>query len=88
MKESLSHLPEHKRNELKKLVEIIPEMIDAEFVILFGSYARGDWVEDKSIGEDGNLNEYRSDYDILIVAKGPRRYERDNFPQRIEKKAR
>ncbi|MDD5728481.1 MAG: nucleotidyltransferase domain-containing protein, partial [Victivallales bacterium] len=67
MKESLSHLPEHKQEELKKLREIIIAMIDAEFVILFGSYARGDWVEVKSIGEDGNLYEYRSDYDILVV---------------------
>ncbi|MDD5727892.1 MAG: HEPN domain-containing protein [Victivallales bacterium] len=88
MKESLSHLPEHKRNELEKLVGIITKMINAEFVVLFGSYARGDWVEDKSIGEDGNLYEYRSDYDILIVVKNPRRYERNNFPQRIKEKAR
>lgn len=29
-------------------------------VILYGSYARGDWVEDR-------LNGYRSDYDLLIV---------------------
>jgi predicted nucleotidyltransferase/HEPN domain-containing protein len=87
MKQSLSHLPERKQEELKKLVEIIKEMIDAEFVILFGSYARGDWVEAKSIGEDGNLYEYRSDYDILIDAKNARRYEHENCPERIERKA-
>jgi predicted nucleotidyltransferase/HEPN domain-containing protein len=29
-------------------------------VILYGSYARGDWVEDRASG-------YRSDYDLLIV---------------------
>jgi predicted nucleotidyltransferase/HEPN domain-containing protein len=87
MKKSLSHLPERKQNELKKLVEVINEMIDAEFVILFGSYARGDWIEDKTIGEDDNLYEYRSDYDILIVAQNSRRYEHDNYPERIEKKA-
>lgn len=29
-------------------------------VILFGSYARGDWVEDRANG-------YFSDYDILVV---------------------
>ena len=87
MKQSLSHLPERKREELDKLVKIIEEMIDAEFVILFGSYARGDWVEDKSIGEDGNLYEYRSDYDILIVIKNARKYEHDSYPERIERKA-
>ncbi|MDD5727062.1 MAG: HEPN domain-containing protein [Victivallales bacterium] len=88
MKESLSHLPEYKQEELEKLREIITAMIDAEFVILFGSYARGDWVEDKSVGEDGNLYEYRSDYDILVVVKNPRRYERDNSLERIRGRAR
>ncbi|MDD5728106.1 MAG: HEPN domain-containing protein [Victivallales bacterium] len=88
MKESLSHLPEHKQYELKKLREIITEMIDADFVILFGSYARGDWVEDRSIGEDGNVYEYRSDYDILIVVRNPRKYEYANYPQRVERRAR
>ncbi|MDD5728554.1 MAG: HEPN domain-containing protein [Victivallales bacterium] len=88
MKESLSHLPERKRDELKKLREIITEMIDADFVILFGSYARGDWVEDRNIGEDGNVYEYRSDYDILIVVRNPRKYEYANYPQRIERRAR
>jgi predicted nucleotidyltransferase len=29
-------------------------------LILFGSYARGDWVEDRKSG-------YRSDYDVLVV---------------------
>ncbi|MDD5728355.1 MAG: HEPN domain-containing protein [Victivallales bacterium] len=88
MKESLSHLPEHKQEELKNLREIITAMIDAEFVILFGSYARGDWVEHKSVGEDGNLYEYRSDYDILVVVKNPRRYERDDYLGRIRRRAR
>jgi HEPN domain-containing protein/predicted nucleotidyltransferase len=87
MRKSLSHLPERKREELKKLVELIKEKIDAEFIILFGSYARGDWVKDKSIGEDGNLYEYTSDYDILIVTKNPRRYEHGNYPGRIKRKA-
>ena len=35
-------------------------------IILFGSYARGDWVEDK-YEENGTTFEYRSDYDILVV---------------------
>ena len=87
MKKSLSHLPKHKQDEIRTITELIKEKIDAEFIILFGSYARGDWVEDKSIGEDGNLYEYRSDYDILVVAKNPRRYEHGKYPGRIKKKA-
>ena len=45
MKKSLSHLPKHKQDEIRAVAELIKERIDAEFIILFGSYARGDWVE-------------------------------------------
>ena len=38
------------------------------FIILFGSFARGDWVRD-SYEEGGVIYEYASDYDILIVTK-------------------
>jgi HEPN domain-containing protein/predicted nucleotidyltransferase len=34
--------------------------------MLFGSYARGDWVEDR-YRENGTTYEYISDYDILVV---------------------
>jgi uncharacterized protein len=60
------HLPPHKLKELKTIVDTIREHHDVEMIILFGSYARGDWVED-SYEEDGITYEYRSDYDILIV---------------------
>jgi predicted nucleotidyltransferase len=46
MKTTLSHLPEDKQEELKSLAEIILEKVPAEMIILFGSHARGDWVED------------------------------------------
>ncbi|MFA6716951.1 MAG: hypothetical protein WCS27_16345, partial [Victivallaceae bacterium] len=62
MKKSLSHLPKDKREELRAVTGIITEMIDAEFIILFGSYARGNWVEDRYIGDDNILYEYQSDY--------------------------
>lgn len=35
-------------------------------VILFGSYARNTWVEDRYV-EKGTLYEYKSDFDILVV---------------------
>jgi HEPN domain-containing protein/predicted nucleotidyltransferase len=39
-------------------------------LILFGSYARGGWVEDKYV-KDHTVYEYKSDFDILaLVAKG------------------
>ena len=37
-------------------------------VILFGSYARGEFVEDTYV-ENGILYEYKSDYDLLVVTR-------------------
>jgi HEPN domain-containing protein/predicted nucleotidyltransferase len=88
MKKSLAHLPENKRDELKTLKTLIVEKIDAEFVILFGSYARGDWVEDKYVGKDGILYDYMSDFDILIVVKDLPKYEYKGYRKRIKNKAR
>jgi uncharacterized protein len=68
MKRSLAHLPKYKREELKKITSIIKENADVEMIILFGSYARGTWVED--IYKEGHITyEYKSDYDILVVVK-------------------
>ncbi|MDD5597068.1 MAG: HEPN domain-containing protein [Victivallaceae bacterium] len=83
MKKSLSHLPEEKQDELRAVTEIITEMIDAEFIILFGSYARGDWVEDKYVGNDGILYEYKSDYDLLIVVKDLAKYRYKGYRDKI-----
>jgi predicted nucleotidyltransferase/HEPN domain-containing protein len=75
MKTSLEHLPETKRRELARVVEILFAEFEAATaggqsevkrqaqilkVILFGSYARGDWVDDPVGG-------YVSDYDLLVV---------------------
>ncbi len=42
------------------------EEFDVEMIILFGSYARGDWVEE--LGPDDFHYNYQSDFDILVVA--------------------
>jgi len=75
MKTSLDHLPQGKRAELAHVVEVVregftfatarrtqPHLRDAKLlkIILFGSYARGDWVEDP-------VGRYFSDYDLLVV---------------------
>ncbi len=77
MKSSLEHLPEKKQRELARVVEIIEEEFadalsgaEADFkkrgrilkIILFGSYARGTWVD-----EPHTMKGYRSDYDILVI---------------------
>ena len=68
MKRSLAHLPAHKKAELKEITAIIRQFAPVDMIILFGSHARGDWVEDVT-EEDGVIYEYRSDYDILCVTE-------------------
>ncbi len=75
MKTSLDHLPASKQRELERVVEILfAEFQDAIAlgtqphkrlgrilkIVLFGSYARGDWGSDPASG-------YFSDYDLLVV---------------------
>ena len=73
--DDLSHLPEGKRAELAHVVEVVregfafataqrsqPHLRAGKLlkIVLFGSYARGDWVEDP-------VGRYFSDYDLLVV---------------------
>ena len=69
MKKSLAHLPQHKREELKLIVKIIRQKFpSSHMIILFGSYARGEWVED--IHTEGHITyEYISDFDILVLTR-------------------
>jgi predicted nucleotidyltransferase len=75
MKTDLDHLPPSKQRELAHVVRVLFEEFEREIglatqswkkrgrilkVILYGSYARGDWVDDPVGG-------YKSDYDILVV---------------------
>lgn len=62
MKTDLSHLPKVKQEELSTVCDIILSKAPAEMIILFGSYARGEWVEDYQ-----DNHEYVSDYDILVI---------------------
>ena len=67
MKTSLEHLPEEKQQDLKQAVDIIREEVNPELLILFGSYARGDWVED--LDPDTLHYRYQSDMDLLVVTE-------------------
>ena len=66
MNELVNHLPLEKQKELDLLAELLKHCKGVEMVILFGSYARGNWVEDM-YAEKGTIYEYKSDYDILVV---------------------
>jgi len=58
----LSHLPKDKVNDLEGITQRIVRTGNAEIVILFGSYARGDYKEQR-----GKTKGKKSDYDILVV---------------------
>ena len=75
MRSDLDHLPKSKRRELAHVVDVIRDGFGDAIsrrtmerfrkgkilkIILFGSYARGDWVEDP-------IGRYFSDFDLLIV---------------------
>jgi len=51
----------------EKICEIVPQ---AEMIFLFGSYARGDWVDGPHVQGRGRLTiRKRSDYDIFVVTR-------------------
>lgn len=86
MKNDLTHLPEHKQAELKAILgALIPKYGEIEMIILFGSYARGNWVEDKYT-EGGNTYEYKSDYDLLIILSDDKKANADSFTQAVSAK--
>lgn len=84
MKTSLSHLPKYKKNELKAIVRIIREVAEPEMIILFGSYAKGTWVEDSYL--EGHITyEYKSDYDLLIVFEDAKKAANIGLKNKIER---
>lgn len=71
MKTSLAHLPEYTQAELKQIVELVLENISqCEMIILYGSYARGTFVEYDERVEFGVRTSFLSDYDLLVVTSG------------------
>ncbi|RFA24291.1 hypothetical protein CAI21_22240 [Alkalilimnicola ehrlichii] len=66
MRTSLSHLPAEKQQELEQIAGLINEAVQPELVILYGSYARGDYKEEKDLAPQ-RWSGHASDYDILVV---------------------
>ncbi|MDW6092423.1 nucleotidyltransferase domain-containing protein [Vibrio ruber] len=91
MKTSLDHLPESKQQELATISAILRDTLEAyiqgktsrknEFrivkIILFGSHAKGTWVNDPQNG-------YISDYDILVIVNKAVLVEEDVVWQRAK----
>ncbi len=89
MQNSLDHLPANKQRELERVKAIIfEEFEDAlalakhewkkkgriEKIILYGSYARGGWVD-----EPHTAKGYRSDFDLLIIVNDKRLTDRVDY---------
>ena len=71
MKTSLEHLPDYHQKRIRQIAAEIAEKVSScEMVILYGSYARGDYVEYDERTEFGIHTTFQSDYDILVVT-GP-----------------
>jgi len=66
LKNKLKHLPDRKQEEIKHLVSLICDHYSPATIILFGSYARGNWVEEK-FEEDVPYHRYQSDFDVLVL---------------------
>ncbi|RFA26231.1 hypothetical protein CAI21_17265 [Alkalilimnicola ehrlichii] len=66
MRTSLSHLPAEKQQELEQITGLIDEAVKPELVILYGSYARGDYKEEKDLAPQ-RWSGHASDYDILVA---------------------
>jgi len=84
MKKSLIHLPKRKHYELALVRDIILDKFsDVQMLILFGSYARGTWVED--IYTKGHITyEYKSDFDILVITESKSQANNFSGRHRIE----
>lgn len=89
MRSDLDHLPAAKRRELERVVQILFEEFEEARalatqdwkkrgrilkVILYGSYARGGWVD-----EPHTAKGYRSDFDLLVIVNDKRLTDRIDY---------
>ena len=94
MKTDLDHLPPQKQREIERVVQLIFEEFDDAFalakhewkkagrilkVILYGSYARGTWVD-----EPHTAKGYQSDYDLLIIVNDKRLADRVKYWAKLD----
>lgn len=72
MKNSIAYLPEDKQKDLNFLVnEVLKRLPQTEYIILYGSYARDNYVRRGiRVEPDGIPTVKISDYDILVLTSG------------------
>ncbi len=95
MRTDLDHLPPAKQRELERIVEVIFDEFRAATenatgsrkgarilkIVLFGSYARGDWVDAPL-----SANQYKSDYDILVIVSQKEMTDRATYWTKCEER--
>lgn len=90
MNTDTSHIPAHKLSDLHKVIDIITstsyKSISAEMILLYGSYARGDFVVRDVVSEGGSTRVYESDLDIFIITKKPTQEKNMRLAREIERK--
>jgi Predicted nucleotidyltransferases len=79
MRSDIDHLPPRQQGELERITRVLMEEFARSIeratmewkrngkilrIVLFGSYARGDWVDEPENG-------YQSDFDLLIIVSHP-----------------
>jgi predicted nucleotidyltransferase/HEPN domain-containing protein len=94
MRTDLDHLPGNKQRELERVVQIVFEEFEDALVlatndwkkkgrilkvILYGSYARGGWVD-----EPHTAKGYQSDYDLLIIVNDGRLTDRVEYWSKLD----
>ena len=86
MKDSIAYLPKDKQEDLDFLVkEILKRLPQTEFIILYGSYARGNYVRRSVRIEDGGIPTVKiSDYDIYVVTSGINSKKADTILDNVE----
>ena len=85
MKKSLTHLPKRKIDELRRIVDCLRSKVeDLQMLILFGSHARGNWVEDVYT-KNQTTYEYISDFDILAIVETNRTANSTNIWRRLDR---
>lgn len=88
MKTDCSHLPKAKKDELEKVVALITSSCDdVAMIVLYGSYARGSWKEEKDLKPERKSG-HASDYDILVVVKNKSFAEGSSIWHQVERKSR
>ncbi|WP_375196526.1 HEPN domain-containing protein [Sphingobium sp.] len=94
MHSDLDHLPANKQRELERVLQLIFEEFEDAFalakhewkkkgrilkVILYGSYARGNWVD-----EPHTAKGYKSDYDLLVIVNDKRLTDRVKYWAKVD----